>query len=163
MDKHRRIIVIGSIIVTAAIMLSIIAAVLLNNSEQAAKLVLVNEDTGEIYAQWDCYDGLQFEVEFIHSVNKSPVCDVFEITDNVIYVTATRYSDFGAGVQTELGEGQTLSYENGEMIVSGFNQPFEKVRYIVGTVSDHILRIEGENISLRELCGRNARVYFALQ
>ena len=40
-----------------------------------------------------------------------------------IYVVRTIYNNFGAGVQTEIEEGQKLEYgENGEMIVSGFDR-----------------------------------------
>ena len=74
------------------------------------------------------------------------------------------YSAFGAGVQTEVEEGQTLEFdENGNMIVSGFDIEFPQVKYIVGTVSDHVLEIQGESISLTELCGKNAKVLFELR
>lgn len=127
-------------------------------------LILVNADTGALYAQWDCNNGDAFSVEFIHSVNKSPVCDLFEIRENTIYAAATRYSAFGAGVQTEITDGQSLIYDsNGNMIVSGFQTPFPEVSYIVGTVSDHVLTIDGQRISLTALCGKNAPVAFRLQ
>ena len=35
--------------------------------------------------------------------------------------------------------------------------------YIVGTVSDHTLTLHGEEISLRELCGRNSKVAFSVE
>ena len=74
----------------------------------------------------------------------------------------TIYNNFGAGVQTEIEEGQKLEYgENGEMIVSGFDREMPWLSYIVGTVSDHILTIHGKEISLRELCDRNSKVEFS--
>ena len=40
----------------------------------------------------------------------------------------------------------------------------EDLVYFVGTVSDHTLTLEdGEMISLRDLCGKNAKVRFALE
>ena len=127
-------------------------------------LVLYDADSSKVYAKWDIYDTMIFSVEFIHSVNQSPVEDFFEIKDNDIYITATKYSAFGAGVQTEIGPGQSLSYDDeGNMIVSGFNMKFDKVNYVVGTVYDHILKIEGEQINLTQLCGRNAHVVFEIR
>ena len=123
-----------------------------------------DRETGKTYRTFEVSEGSEFSVEFIHSVNKSPVIDVFVIRDGKIVADRTIYSAFGAGVQTEIEEGQTLEYdENGNMVVSGFNIVFSEVKYIVGTVSDHILRIEGESISLTELCGKNAHIAFKLR
>ena len=47
------------------------------------------------------------------------------------------------------------------MIVSGFDREIPDLIYIVGPVSDHIMKVnEGPDISLRDLCGRNAMVRF---
>ena len=105
---------------------------------------------------------ISFSIGFIHSVNKSPLTDFYELRDGRIFVEKTIYYGFGAGVQTEIEEGQTLEYgEDGSMIVSGFDREIPDLIYIVGTVSDHILKVnEGPDISLRDLCGRNAMVRF---
>ena len=77
----------------------------------------------------------------------------------------TVYYGFGAGVQTELEEGQKLEYgDDGSMIITGFDRKMDDLIYFVGTVSDHMLTLqEGEEISLRDLCGRNAMVRFSLE
>ena len=81
-----------------------------------------------------------------------------------IYVIRTIYNNFGAGVQTEIEDGQTLTYdENGEMVVSGFDKEMPYLSYIVGTVSDHTLTLHGKEISLRDLCGRNSKVEFSCE
>ena len=109
-------------------------------------------------------EGDEFSVGFIHSVNKSPLTDVYQIKDHKIYVVRTIYYGFGAGVQTELEDGQTLSYgENGEMIISGFDRELPYLSYMVGTVSDHTLTVRGKEISLRDLCGRNSAVEFTCE
>ena len=124
-------------------------------------LILAGDD-GTEYAAFPLREGESFSVTFVHSVNKSPVTDVYEIRDGIITVVQTVYYAFGAGVQTELEEGQTLSYgPDGEMIVSGFDRPLPNLSYIVGTVSDHTLTIDGAEVSLRALCGRNSTVRFS--
>ena len=128
------------------------------------KIVLCYSQTDEIIASFEAYEGAEFSVEFIHSVNNSPVKDVFCVKDGKLVADRTIYSAFGAGVQTEIEDGQKLEFdENGNMVVSGFDIVFPKVHYLVGTVSDHILEIQGEYISLRDLCGRNAHVYFQVR
>lgn len=148
----------------AAIMGAIIAAVVTFALRSGDYLVLRNGDTQEEYARFRISEGDEFSVMFIHSVNQYPLTDVYQIKDHKIYVVRTVYYNFGAGVQTEIEEGQTLTYgENGEMIVSGFNLEMPYLSYIVGTVSDHTLTIHGKEISLRELCGRNSKVEFSCE
>ncbi len=124
-------------------------------------LILRNGDTGKIIAAYPVKDGDGFSITFIHSVNNTPVTDIYEIRGYGIFVIKTIYYSFGAGVQTQIEEGQTLEYgEDGSMIISGFEREMQNLSYIVGTVSDHVLEIGGEKVSLRELCGRNATVKF---
>ena len=129
-----------------------------------AYLVLTNGDTGELLAEFPVRSGDNFSISFVHSVNKSSVTDVYEVRGNAIFVVSTIYYSFGAGVQTEIQEGQTLEYgEDGSMIVSGFNKRMDNLSYIVGTVSDHILEINGRSVGLRELCGKNTCVRFSIR
>ena len=148
----------------AAIMFVVIAAILTFNYRSGDDLVLRNGDTNEEFARFRVSEGDEFSVRFIHSVNQYPLTDVYEIRDSKIYVVRTIYNNFGAGVQTEIEEGQTLEInENGEMVVSGFNLEMPWLSYIVGTVSDHTLTLHGKEISLRELCGRNSKVAFSIE
>ena len=132
--------------------------------EKPEQGILILEEPKEKtrYAEYETEVGDVFSITFIHSVNKSPVTDFFEIREDGIYGIKTVYYGFGAGVPTELEEGQTLTYgEDGSMIITGMNVRMNNLIYRVGTVSDHILDLEDESgISLRELCGRNARVGF---
>jgi len=50
------------------------------------------------------------------------------------------------------------------MIVSGFHREIPDLVYIVGTVSDHILVVNGGGeISLSELCQRHTKVRFRVE
>ena len=126
-------------------------------------LVLRGEE-GQIYLRERVHIGDEFSVKFIHSVNKSPVIDFYTIKKDGIYVTKTLYYDFGAGVQTELEEGQSLSYtKDGGMLVEGFDRKIEALAYVVGKVSDHELELQGEIYSLEKLCGKGAYVEFDIE
>ena len=129
---------------------------------ETGMLVLEDPDEETRYAEYAMAVGECFSVTFVHSVNKSPVTDYFEIREDGIYGVKSVYYGFGAGVQTELSEGQTLTYgEDGSMIISGLDVKMNDLIYRVGTVSDHILTLaDGSEVSLRELCGRSARVGF---
>ena len=146
----------------AMIFIVMAAAIFCPRRQEAGALILEDPRSKTQYAAYEMAVGDVFSVEFIHSVNQSPVIDSFEIRSDGIYGIKTVYYGFGAGVPTEVGEGQALSYgEDGSMILSGFALKLDPLVYRVGTVSDHILTLPGgEQISLRDLCGRNARVGF---
>lgn len=153
--------------VAAAAALLAVAAFLcffLAVSASRQTLVLYNTETGDVIRTFSVSEGSEFSVSFVHSVNLSPVTDVFVVKDGRLYADRTVYSAFGAGVQSTLEPGQTLSYDkNGNMVVSGFNTVFPEVKYIVGTVYDHVLVIGDETVSLTELCGKNAHIAFKLK
>lgn len=129
------------------------------------RLVLSDAGTGERYGAFPLEQGEVFSVEFIHSVNKSPVRDYYEFRDGGrIYVIQTDYFGFGAGVQTELNPGETLERgPDGAMRIKNIDKYLPNLTYVVGTVSDHVLYINGEEISLRELCGRSSKVSFTIE
>jgi hypothetical protein len=122
-------------------------------------LAAFDAGTGTVYGRWPVTEGTEFSVEFVHSVNQSPVRDVFQVRGRRIVPVAAVFSSFGAGMQTDLEAGQTLSRgPEGTLRITGFTASHRELRYIVGTVSDHILGINGERISLRDLCGKNAHI-----
>ncbi len=149
------------LITAAVLMLIITAAAVFIKTASADYLVLYNADTGERYITEKAEEGMMFSVEFIHSVNKTPVKDTFVIESGEIRAYSTTYRSFGAGVQTALEGNQKMTYdEQGNMIITGYDITYDPLRYCVGTVSDHILTLGGEEISLRNMCGRSERVVF---
>ncbi len=144
-------------------MLFITTAAFLINALSEKYLVLYNSDTGARYITEKAEDGLMFSVEFVHSVNRTPVKDTYIIENREIRAYSTTYRSFGAGVQTALEGDQVMTYdEEGNMVITGFDLTYDPLRYVVGTVSDHILALGGKEISLRDLCGRNAKVVFEI-
>lgn len=145
------------IIITAAVFL-------FGCTQQTPRLCLTDPEDGKVYASYPMEEGDSFAIEFIHSVNKSPVRDIYTIQDGSIWNEQCVYYGFGAGVEEELLEGETLSYgDNGEMIISGIHHQVDGMILVVGTISDHTLYLGEETISLRELCGRNNKVLFTYE
>ena len=140
------------------------AALLPGCSAGEGRLVLSDPADGTVYASYPAREGDEFSVEFIHSVNKSPVRDYYQCRADGIWNTRCVYYGFGAGVEEILLEGETLSYgENGEMIVSNIDHRLDPMILVVGTISDHTLRIGEETVSLRDLCGRSSKVLFTYE
>ena len=128
------------------------------DKQNNGNLVIRDASSGRIYGKWFLGESGEFAIEFIHSVNQSPVREFFRIEGNMIRLVAVRFFSFGAGMLSDLEEEHTLSRDGDALIISGFRTSFKKLNYIIGTVSDHLLIINGESRSLRELCGRNAHV-----
>lgn len=134
----------------------------LGEYEKPNELLLKDADSGRIFARYDLPSG-EFGVSFIHSVNKTQVLESYKAEKDGIYLEGCVYYSFGAGVAEELPEGWELSYgANGEMIISNIHQKIQRLSYFVGTVSDHILHIDGKERSLTELCGRNTKLLFEI-
>lgn len=151
------------LIAAAVIMVVITAAAFAVNMLSAEYLIMYDSDTGKRYITEKADDGLMFSVEFVHSVNQTPVKDTYIIENGEIRAHSTTYRSFGAGVQTALEGNQKMTYDDeGNMVITGYDISYDPLRYIVGTVSDHILTFGGEEISLRNLCGRNAKVVFEI-
>ena len=152
-DKKRK------LIAAAVLMIFIAAAAVSFKALSTDYLVLYDSDTGKTHITVKAEEGMMFSVEFIHSVNQTPLRDTYIIENGEIRAYSTLYRSFGAGVQTALEGDQKMTFdEEGNMIITGFDITYDPLRYIVGTVSDHILTMNGKEISLRNLCGRNARV-----
>lgn len=116
---------------------------------------------GVEYMAFPVREGQRFTVRFVHSVNKSPVYDTFEIRGRELWLVETRHYDFGAGMQAELPPGQTLSYaEDGAMVI-GMETLMEELVYIVSPVSGHVLEINGTEQSLGS--GENGWVRFSMK
>jgi hypothetical protein len=113
--------------------------------------------SGRVYGVWPLEDG-EFAIEFVHSVNQRPVLETFKAEGGNILPLAVRFFSFGAGMQSDLEAGQQMSRDGEALVITGFNRTVPKLNYIVGTISDHLLYINGETVSLRDLCGRNAHI-----
>ena len=149
------------LIVAAVLMIFITAAAVSVKALSQQYLMLYDSDTGKVHITEKAEEGMMFSVEFIHSVNQTPLRDTYIIENGEIRAYSTLYRSFGAGVQTALEGDQKMTFdEDGNMIITGFDITYDPLRYIVGTVSDHILTLGDEEISLRDMCGRNARVVF---
>ncbi len=151
---------------TAAAAILVVAAVALLGVFllREPKLVLSDQNSGRVYARLPLQDGDSFSVTFRHSVNKSDVTEIYQRRGKEIWLTGCVYYGFGAGVAEELDPSWTLETgENGEMILGNIEMKMNDLSYIVGTVYDHILEINGEKIILNQLCGKNAKVCFSVR
>ena len=149
--------IVGNMIL-AALVISGAAFYTVHSRSKNSFLEVRDAKSGKLYGKWPLKEADEFAVEFIHSVHQSPVREIFIVKDKTIRPVAVRFSSFGAGMQSDLEEGQILSRDGDALLITGYNSSFGALNYIVGTVSDHLLFINGDTVSLQKLCGKNAHI-----
>ena len=128
-------------IITAVIAAALLLTALFLTSHRGWYLTVRDAHSGAEYGRWRVEPGEEIGLGFIHSVNLYPLLDVFEVgEDGVLYAETTIYYQFGAGVQTELNQGETFSVgEDGALIVDNIHKPFEELSSSAGGFSDRTL------------------------
>jgi hypothetical protein len=158
------------VILTAVALFSVFCQSCLN--ERGGQVLEIRDaETGKVYGRWPLEENGEFAIEFIHSVNQSPVREFYSAENGVIRLNSVRFFSFGAGMKSDLDGGLSFSRDGDAMVISGYTKTFKdnELNYIVGTVSDHLLFICDkdktivETVSLRELCGRNAHINIHLK
>ena len=133
------------------------------NIENKKLIIYNNED--KVLASYDMKKNDYFSIEFMHSVNMSKVIEYYRFDDkNNIYVYKTVYYNYGAGVETELENDETMRFgEDGSMIIENINKEIPNLTYYLSNIFDHTLRInDGAPISLWEICGKNKIISFKI-
>lgn len=147
-------------VIVAAVSL-IIGAAVYKHQESAPNLVMKNRQTGEIYLQEPLGKEGTFSVSYTHSVNKSEVEEYYCWQNGSLTLYKARYNNFGAGVATELNEGEVLYYDDeGFMVIDHMHIPVQQMSYRIGTISDHVLHIGEQNWHLKTLAPELTSVVF---
>ena len=142
---------------------AVLCAAFFISAKDGRFLEIRDTGTGMLYGSYELEGGNGFSLEFIHSVNQSPVRETYVQEEGRIRPYSVRFSSFGAGMTSDLEEGLRLTRDEDAMIITGFKKSYKEISFIVGTVSDHLLYLSGPAISLRELCGKNAHITFRLK
>lgn len=132
-------------------------------TEPVHYLIMANAYTDEVYFQEPLEDDCVFSVSYIHSVNKTNVEEYYRLEDNDLYLFKARYRSFGAGVATEIAPGQTLTYEDGYMVIENIHYKLPSLVYKVGTVSDPLIHIGQQTWHMKELAPSLTSVRFTVQ
>ena len=112
----------------------------------------------DIYSTFPLKKNDTFSIEFMHSVNRSPVVEYYKFDDNNdIYVYKTIYYNFGAGVPTEITGNERLTYgDDGSIIIDNIDKKIDNLTYYLSNIYDHVLKINDKYpISLWDVCGKN--------
>ena len=124
-------------------------------------LVLHHTETAEILHLTPLREGETFSISHIHSLNQSPVTEIYVLCDGQIMLTAMEFETFGAGMPAVLEPGQTLSRpETGGMRIDGFERRIPDLRYLIGYAAEHTLHIADQIVPLDTLADAGQSVQF---
>ena len=161
--KVRKTYAATALCVVAVILALVVISGKLPFTDPVQCVVMTDAKTDEVYFQQPLEADGVFSVSYIHSVNKSNVEEYYRLENDEICLFRARYRAFGAGVATELEEGQTLSYEDGYMIIENIHYQIPDLVYRVGTVSDPLIHIGEQTWHMKDLAPELTIVRFTIQ
>ena len=92
----------------------------------------------------------EFIISYTHSVNKGRVRDYYIIKNKNIILSKTEFMSYGAGMP-EPENGQKFKETEDYIEISDINRKIDNLYLFVGTVANHIIEIDGEEIKLKEI------------
>lgn len=105
--------------------------------------------------------GERFAVEWMHSVELQPWREIFEYTEQGLYLRDTRFKSFGAGVP-DYG-GREYALENGFIVFKGLDIKMQRVPYGVSSFAGHRLIFRHRTIPLISLTEDGTYVYIQVE
>ncbi|MCK4260762.1 MAG: DUF1850 domain-containing protein [Halanaerobiales bacterium] len=88
-------------------------------------------------------------LEYIHSVEKTPVLEIFKITSKGKFIlTETRFKSYGAGLPLET---KNFSHENGFFVLKNMNTTLPKIIIRVSRTPGQTLTINHKKIDLQDI------------
>jgi hypothetical protein len=120
-------------------------------SEPLYLLKVESLNTGKILFHCSLSAGDRFFIDYIHSSDKTPVQDIFEISgEGTLVLIEERFSWYGAGLEHLTWEKASVVYEKDCTRVL-LHREFPSLRLRVGRVAQHRLTVRGTAIFLRDI------------
>lgn len=127
-------------------------------------LVIVNKKTGDILYCTKVKPGDTYTITYTHSINKSPVDDVFEIQqDYSIMLKKTVFRAFGVGIPSETVGDQVMNIFDDRIEIDNINMPVKEHLVFVGLIADHRFTVHNQQIHLNKLIEPQQTVQFEVR
>ncbi len=128
------------------------------------QFVITDYKTDTVIYSSDAGPGDKFSITYIHSVNKSPVEDQFCIdNDYSILLQKSIFKSFGAGVPSNLTDGDKFEYYKDRIEVSFINRKIDNLLMFVGVIAEHHFLMNGKDLKLNELISPQRSVHFSIK
>ncbi len=127
----------------AAIVILLVGAVLIVR-RPSCMLQVVRADDGEVVYAAPTWAGERFITEYIHSSDRTPVCQVWEVTEHCrIRLVSESYEWYGAGLESMAA--REFSLDGNRVIISGYTEEMDEIAFRVAyTVSQRFIMPDRE-------------------
>lgn len=110
--------------------------------------VVADTETNESLLEVPVADGDELTLAYVHSVEKTPVEDVYVVDETDLYMDRTVFSSYGAGLPSEASVDWTE-----EGFVVSVDESFERIHVAPGSIAGHVLRVRDRCYDLVDLSG----------
>ncbi|WP_050049310.1 DUF1850 domain-containing protein [Halanaeroarchaeum sulfurireducens] len=128
--------------VLVAVLFGLVVATALAGAAHATGspvLVVSDADTGEELFSTPVENGTTVTLEYMHSVEKTTVRDVYVVDDGSLRMTRMEFSSFGWGLPArEAIDGRT---DDGAYLITFDTRTYEELSVVPGTVAGHTLAV----------------------
>ena len=92
----------------------------------------------------------EFIISYTHSVNRGRVRDYYIIKSKYIILSKTRFMSYGAGIPEPEKRQKFIETED-YIEISDINRKIDNLYLFVGTIANHRIEIDGEEIELKKI------------
>ncbi len=138
LNKHHIPVIVFAVLVATAV------GALFASAETT--LVVADADSGEHLLEVPVNDGDEVVLSYTHSVEKTPVQDVYVVNGTDLQMDKMVFHSYGAGLPATEPVEQT---DDGFVVQA--NESYEKLPVVPGSIADHTLIVGDEQYDLVEL------------
>lgn len=109
-------------------------------------LVVTDDDTGERLLSVSVDDGDEVTLSYMHSVEQTPVEDVYVVDGTQLRMVRMVFHSYGAGLPATAPVERT-----DEGFVYEYEESYEELGVVPGSIADHDLIVDGERYDLAAL------------
>ncbi|QQK78932.1 DUF1850 domain-containing protein [Salicibibacter cibi] len=130
--------------------------------EQAPKLQVVATESDDVLFSEEIEPGDTFFHEYIHSVMKTPIREVFEINSDFEIVSKETWTQaFGAGIPYESNE--PIRKEDDFYVIPDDGRVVEELRLIPSNLYTHTFQFKNKTLYLSDMAENDRRVMIHVQ
>lgn len=118
-DNYKKALLIRNAFLSLTSIFIVLEIVIIFQLNQPVKIVVEDMSTEEELFVQEVEYGERFEVNYIHSVERSPVSEVFEVRGDGIYTMESHTESFGAGMPYA---GEDVELKDGTFTIKNINR-----------------------------------------
>lgn len=118
-------------------------------SSQDVQIVVSNQESGEVYYTMPATDGTKIELSWIHSIEKEPWIEIYEIDEGKLFLQEIILEGYGAGVPSDPGGVTTI--ENGVIHTRDIHRELPELRWVHSHNTSHTLVVGDHTISTDDI------------